>query len=274
MTTSVTSGVRRWAAVARAEFLKIWASKIPLVIFLALPAGTYLFVLELYHVERIGARRAIGNAVEALPLVFFATWNTLLFQLAMVMFAAFWATVDSQYGMIRVACSQPLTRTELLLGRWCAVSAHVVIVTAGLVASELAWTVVYSGVRGVRPADALIVARFTLDVAVLLVSVCVVAMAAASFRRTVGSGIVTALMAFILLAMMTMIPFEILPPRFVLLRYFFYPLQDLPAPAWPGADSPFQRPDFLTSFYTVALVTPVVFALPAILRFRRRDIVE
>jgi hypothetical protein len=54
MTLALPFSVQRCAAVGRAEFLKIWASKIPLVIFPALPVGTYLFILELYHVERGG----------------------------------------------------------------------------------------------------------------------------------------------------------------------------------------------------------------------------
>jgi ABC-type transport system involved in multi-copper enzyme maturation permease subunit len=266
--------VRRCTAVARAEFLKIWASKIPLVIVVALPAGTYLFILELYHVERMSDHLAIGNAVQALPLVFKATWSTLLFQAAMLTFAAFWATVDSQYGMIRVGCCQPLTRTEYLLGKWSGISAHIVLFSIALVLAEVMWTGIYSGFRGVGAGDGVRVARFALELAVLIVAISVVAMAAASCRRTVGSGIVTALMAFILLAVMTMLPFDVLSPRFILLRYFFYPLQGLAVPMSAGADSPFRRPDFLTSFYAVAVATPLLFAVPAALYFRSRDIVE
>jgi len=266
--------IRRCAAVARAEFLKIWASKVPLVILVALPVGTYLFVLELYHVERVGERLAIENAVQALPLVFFATWKTLLFQAAMLTFAAFWTTIDSQYGMLRVGCCQPLTRTELLLGRWCGIGAHVVLFSVALVLSELLWTTLYSGLRGIGVADAVRVARFAVELAVLILAISAVAMAAASCRRTVGSGIVTALMSFILLALMTVLPFDLVPPRLVLFRYFFYPLQEFAAPSLTGADSPFRRPEFLTSFYAVALATPLLFAVPAVAYFGTRDIVE
>jgi ABC-type transport system involved in multi-copper enzyme maturation permease subunit len=265
---------RRCAAVARAEFLKIWASKIPLVILVALPVGTYLFILELYHVEWAGERLAIENAVQALPLVFKATWATLLFQAAMLTFAAFWTTVDSQYGMIRVGCCQPVTRIEYLLGKWWGIGAHIALFSTALVVSELAWTGLYSGFRGIGAADVASVALFAADLSVLVLAISFVAMAASSLRRTVGSGIVTALMAFIMLAVMTMLPFDLLSPRFILLRYFFYPLQDLPARFFPGGDSPFTRPPFLTSFYAVAGATPVLFAVPALVYFSRRDIVE
>ena len=108
----------------------------------------------------------------------------------------------------------------------------------------------------------------------LILAISVVAMAASSCRRTVGSGIVTALMAFLLLAFMTMLPFDVVSPRFILLRYFFYPLQELAVPMSTGTDSPFRRPEFLTSFFTVALATPLVFAVPAVAYLSRRDIVE
>jgi hypothetical protein len=266
--------IRRCAAVAGAEFLKIWASKIPLVILAALPVGTYLFIFELYHVERAHEHVALSNAVQALPFVFEATWGTLLFQAAMLTFAAFWTTVDSQYGMVRVGCCQPLTRVEYQLGKWSGIGAHIAIFSMALVLSELFWTGLYSGFRGIRMADIASVASFAFDLSVLILAISVVAMAVASCRRTVGSGIVTALMAFILLAVMTMLPFDVLSPRLILLRYFFYPLQDLPAQLSHGGDSPFIRPPFLTSFYSVALATPALFALPAALYFKKRDIVE
>ena len=246
----------------------------PLVILVALPVGTYLFILELYHVERMTEHLAIGNAVQALPIVFKATWSTLLFQAAMLTFAAFWATVDSQYRIIRVGCCQPVTRIEYLSGKWAGIGAHIALFSTALVASELAWTGLYSGFKGTHTADVASVAWFAIDLSVLTLAVSVVAMAAASVRRTVGSGIVTALMAFLLLAFMTMLPFDLVSPRFVLLRYFFYPLQDLALSLVVGADSPFRRPEFLTSFYLVALVTPVLFAVPAVAYFRKRDIVE
>lgn len=264
----------RCARAARAEFLKIWASRIPLVILVALPVGTYLFVFELFHVERAAERLPLMHAVAALPLVFFATWKSMLFQAAILTFAAFWATIDSQYGMVRVGRCQPLSRTEWLLGKWAGITAHVVIFSLALVVSELAWAGCYVGLRGIRAADLALLSRFSFDLSVLTAALGIVAMAAASCRRTVGSGIVIALMAFIFLAFMTMVPLDVVSPRLILMRYFFYPLQDLAGPLTAGSDSPFRRPPFLTSFYTVAVVTSALFAIPAALYSTRRDIVE
>ena len=93
----------------------------------------------------------------------------------------------------------------------------------------------YSGVRGIGAADAVRVAWFAVDLAVFVLAISVVAMATASFRRTVGSGIVTAVMSFILLALMTMLPFDLVPPDWSL-RYLL-----LPAPGTRGAHADGRR---------------------------------
>ncbi len=99
-------------------------------------------------------------------------------------------------------------------------------------------------------------------------------MAASSLRRTVGSGIVIAIMTVVLLALMTMLPFRLVPPRLVFMRYFFFPLGELPNP-WTGDnDSPFVRARTLAEFWTVVPATPLVLSLAALLHFRRRDITE
>jgi hypothetical protein len=100
-----------------------------------------------------------------------------------------------------------------------------------------------------------------------------VGLATASFRRTIGSSLVTAMIAFIGLSVMTMLPFDVLPPRFVFVRYLFFPMQEFPSPL-PGRDGMFLRLYSLSDFYTVVLATPLILAIPAILYFRRRGITE
>ena len=273
MTVTAPFTVARFAAMARAEFLKIWASRIPLVILVALPVSTYLFVLELYTIEGIGDR-VHGNAFETLPILFFAAWKTLIFQMAMLTFAAFWGTVDSQYGMVRVACCQPISRLEYVLGKWTAIMAHVAIFAMMLIASELAWTAIYSGIHGIQAGEVAAVARFGVELTAFTVATTFIGMAAASFRRTVGSGIVTAIMSFILLAFMTMLSFRVIAPQWVLMRYFFFAVGELKNPFPTTADSPFIRVHSVFEFYRVALLTPLLFMLPALIYFRKRDIVE
>ena len=89
-----------------------------------------------------------------------------------------------------------------------------------------------------------------------------------------GSGIVIAVMAIVVLALMTMLPFDLVPPRLVFMRYFFFPLGELPNP-WPGEhDSPFVRVRTLMEFWTIVPATPFVLSVAALLHFRRRDITE
>jgi ABC-type transport system involved in multi-copper enzyme maturation permease subunit len=268
------SGFSRFRAACQAEFLKIWASRIPLTILVAVPALTYLFVFELYHVEHLNDLMKPTNALQSLPVVFFAIWKSLLFQAAVVGFSAFWATVDSQYGMVRIGVCQPVTRIEYLVGKWFAISAHVAILAAGFSASLIGWTCLYSGVHGLGVAGVLAMMRFSLELVCLVASIAAITMIAASFRRTVGSGIMVAFMAFIALAIMTVLPFHVLSPRFVLFRYFSFPLGELPDPFPTEGDSIYVRVRTVADFVLVTTMTPLLLALPALAYFRRRDIGE
>jgi ABC-type transport system involved in multi-copper enzyme maturation permease subunit len=261
-----------WRSV-HAEFLKIWASRIPLIFLLAIPALSYVVVFELYHVEQMGTRLSPGHALEALPILFVAVWKLLIFQVAVLAFSAFWATVDSQYGMIRVVGTQPLSRLEYLWGKWMGVGAHIAILTVGLILSLFGWTALYSGVRGIQAADVTALLGFSLELTVVTLALGGIGLASGTFRRTVGSGIVTAVLVFIGLSVMMTLPFDVFPPRFVLMRYLFFPVQEFPNP-FPVEDGLFLRVYSRADFYVTMLATPLVVALPAVLYFRRRDITE
>lgn len=153
-----------------AEFRKIAAARMTLVFVLALPAGTYLFAYELYHVERMVDHMPVPNAYHSLAVLFFASWKTLLFQLALTAFAAFWTTLDSQYGMIRVACSQPVSRSTYLLGKWLGIGGHVVLLSA-VVLCPLVWSAVYTGFRGMGPTQWWAICRFAVEAIVFALSV-------------------------------------------------------------------------------------------------------
>jgi hypothetical protein len=259
---------------AAAEFRKIAAARATLAFLLALPVGTYLVAFELYHVERAGGRLGLPDLGHAVPLLFFASWKTLLFQAAVVSFAAFWTTLDSQYGMIRVACAQPVSRTTYLLGKWLGIGGHVVILSAVYVLCHGLWGALYSGLDRMGLAQWTALGRFAIEALVFSLALAWVGMAAASFRRTVGSGIVIAVMSVVVLALMTMLPFDVVPPRLVFMRYFFFPLGELPDP-WPGEhDSPFVRVRTVAEFWTVVPATPFVLSVAALAHFRRRDITE
>lgn len=260
--------------VVRAEFRKIWDSRLPLVFLLAIPVGCSLVVFELYHVERLARTLQPRHAIDALPVLFFGTWKLMLFQAAVLAFSAFWATVDSQYGMARVVFAQPLSRFTLLAGRWIGLGLHLVIAACALMLSLAAWAALYSGTRGIGPTEVGQVLRSSAEVVLLTLALGGVALAAGSFRRTVSSGMVTAMIVFIGLAAMMMLPFDVVPPRFVFVRYWFYPMQELPNPFPFSPDSPFVRIYPLSDFLLTVVGTPLVLAVLSFGYVRRRDITE
>ncbi len=196
------------------------------------------------------------------------------FPAALVAFCAFWATVDSQYGMIRVGSLQSLTRAEYLAGRWLALCAYASLFVATYILSHLAWIALYSGWEGVGSLGAGRLGRFSAELVLVGVALALISAAAASLRRTVGSGTVTAFLAMIGLAVMTMLPTHVLPPRFVFIRYFFFPFGELVDPFTDYHDSPFVRVHRPVDFVLAVAVTSLAFVIPAALRFCRRDITE
>jgi hypothetical protein len=267
----------RLPALVRAECRRIWVSHVPLAFLVSTAVVVSLFVLDLYRFEGMrGGAYAKRAAMEVLPVLAFATWKTLLLPVALIAFCASWTTLDSQYGMIRVGCTQPLSRTEYYVGRWLALSGYVLLFGLGFVAVQLALVALCSGLSGVGVSDLARVLRFTLESLALLLALAWVTIAVASMRRTVGGGIVTAYLVVIGLAFMTMLPHGIVPPRLVLMRHFFFPLQEFADPfaAEGYHDTPFARVFARGDFWLTVLVTPVLFLLPALLYFHNRDVTE
>ena len=263
-------GVR---ATAVAEFRKIHASRFPLVILAALPPGMFLFVFELYHMEDL-AQRVGPDPLTQFAVLAFTAWKTLLFQATLVAFAAYWTTIDSQYGMIRVAACQPLTRVQYLLGKWLGIGMHVMLLTIAYIATLLTWTTLYAGWEGVDGTTLGALLRFSAQTVVFTTALTLITAAAASLRTTVSAGVITALLTIILLSFAMMLPFDVVSPRFVFMRYFLFPLGELPNPFPAEADSPFVRVLPAIDFYRTTAATAVCFMAPAIWLFRRRDIHE
>jgi hypothetical protein len=73
-----------------------------------------------------------------------------------------------------------------------------------------------------------------------------------------------------------MLPHDLVPPRLVLMRHFFFPLQEFADPfaAQGYRDTPFARAYTRADFSLVVLATPLAFLVPALLTFRRRDVTE
>ncbi len=67
---------------------------------------------------------------------------------------------------------------------------------------------------------------------------------------------------------------DLVSPRFVRMRYFFFPFGELRSPSPDTWASTFQRVHTGADFLVVTAVTPLFIALPSIVRFAGRDISE
>lgn len=275
--TITTETCRRsyFTSLVNAEVLKIFASRMPWFIYAGAFAAVYLWVFDFYHLEHLGVERHPKNFFDVFPLLFFKLWVSLLFHVVVVAFAGFWVSLDNQYGMIRVACTQPLTRYEYLLGKYVAISLHVVLIALVFLFAQCFWLIVYSGVRGVTLAELRLIGLVAADVLVFTLALTWIAISAASFRRTTGSAIITACLVFIGLAFLMTLPHDAIPPQYVFMRYLVFPVGNLPNPfAAYGGDTPFRQMYTHRQFLSVVLATPLLFIVPAFLYFQRRDITE
>ena len=262
----------------KAEFLRIYATRVPQICYLAITAACYLWVFQMYYVEKVSIRMTPSNFFYAFPVLFFGTWKSLAFPVTIICCAASWMVIESQHGMIRVCCTQPVARWEYLAGKMLAILGHVALMTLVYIGAQLGYVALYSGVRGFNAAQAAALGRFVLHQMVLVLALTWIAVSVASFRKTSGAAIVTACLAMIFLGFMTTLPHDVLPPEYVFMRLSVFPIGDLPNPFghWRDfkADNPFRQIYTPLNFYLVMFITPLLFFLPALLHFTRRDITE
>jgi len=209
-----------------------------------------------------------------LPWVLFDAWKTMILQMVIVCFAAYSAAVESQYGMIRLLCAQPMSRTEYVLGKGVAISIHVTALTLVFVGSAVAWTALYSGIGGVSWADLNHLALSTLAFVIFAQALGWIAYSLALLRRTIGESLITVFGVFTLLMFVAAYS----PRRmhgYFLIRYVFFPWKYFPA-----MNSEFRSIASLYASLTlldlflVALITSGLALAVGCASFVRRDITE
>jgi ABC-type transport system involved in multi-copper enzyme maturation permease subunit len=268
--------MQRLGRIIAAEARRIWASRIPLAFLITSVMLVLVFAFELMYVERLGEHLHPRSAMDTLPVLVFSTWKTLLFLAALIPFCAFWMTVDSQYGMVRSACTQPVRRSEYFVGKCAAICAYALLFGATYVLAQVVVATAHSGIQGMTWSDVGRLARFSTEMLAFIVALALAVMSCASVRRTVGGGIVVGYLVVVGLALMTMLPHSVIPPQFVLMRHFFFALQEFgdPFAAFGSGDSVFIRTASIANFVTTIVCTPLLFLVPAMLYFNRRDITE
>ena len=255
-----------------AEFNKFYAFRIPQIAYASIAAFLLFFVIELFYVERLSAHLGPATVIEVIPYLFFVSWKTVAFQLFIITFGAYCVAVDSQYGMIRIGCTQPVSRIQYLLGKAIAIELHVALFVLVYLASLLFWVCLCTGFRGLSlsaiPAVASLAARTV--VFCLGWSGCVIAVSV--FRKSLLDAMVSSCVLFVCFALLTTMPTRFHLESGLLLRYFFYPIGGILPKSWP-IPFPMQNAP-LWQFLLVSFATPAICFIPALLHFQFRDISE
>jgi len=261
----VSSPFRRFVA---AEFRKIFAFRMAQYSYAFIFATTYLYMTYVYYVEELPKHLSVTSAYAILPLLFFATWKSLLLHMFVVAFSVHCVTVESQYGMIRVVAAQPLTRSEYVFGKYLAISAHVALIAGVYLASLAFWSVAYGDSLGVTAEHFGALARFSLRIVLLMIGVAWISVSIALLCRTQMSALVIAGISFMTLGLLTTYRAQTLG-QYHFVRHFMAPLGEVPMPYR------FEFPWYpLATFLWVTLATCAAFLLPALFHFHRRDITE
>lgn len=257
-----------------AEVRKLWALPILRLAVAISPVAMYVFVAEVYHIDKLPLHAPVRNLFDALPWVLFDAWKTLFLQTFIVCFAAYAASVESQYGMIRLLCAQPMSRTEYVLGKGMAISIYVTALTLVFVGSALAWTAVYSGIREVTWSNLNHLALCTLAFVIFAQALGWTAYSLGLLRRTIGESLITTFGFFVLLTFAGAFSSDRMKPYF-LVRYMFFPWK-----YFPGLHSELKSiaglyaSSTLLSLLLVALTTSGLALAIGYGSFVRRDITE
>ena len=257
-----------------AEFLKFYAFRIPQIAYVSIAAFPLLFVIQLFYVEHLFAHIGNRTVTEVIPYLFFASWKTILLHLFLIAFTAYCVVVDSQYGMIRIGCTQPASRAQYIVGKSIAIELHVVLFALLYIASLFVWVGIYTGFRGLSFTGLLALASLAARTVVFCCGLSGCMIGVSILRKTLLDAFVSCCVAFLGFALLTTLPphFHLEPALFV--RYFFYPIAAILPKGWPISLSfPMKNAPFW-QFLLVSLVTPTVCFLPALVHFHFRDISE
>ncbi len=259
----------------RAEVGKLWALPILRLAVAITPVAMYLFIADMYHLRQLPLHTSVRNLFDMLPPVLFDAWKTLILQTVIVCFAAYSSAVESQYGMIRLLCAQPLSRTEYVLGKGVAISIHVTALTLVFVGSAVAWTALYSGVRGVSWADLNQLALCTLAFVIFDQALGWIAYSLGLLRRTIGESLITACGFFIVFGFIA--AYSPRPAQtYYLIRYYFFPWKyflRLDSQLRLMVSALYSSSTLLDLFLVAVITSGLAFAAGYV-SFVRRDITE
>jgi ABC-type transport system involved in multi-copper enzyme maturation permease subunit len=257
----------------RAEFLKIWAMRFPryggagLIVFIG------LITYELFAGEHLAGHVHCTSALTLMPYLIMATWgNLFVIPLYLMGLAAYCMSIDSQYGMIRVGCSQPLSRVGYIASKSIAILLHSALFVSAyffllLVVSAIAGRSITAPYTEVAP----ILASY-LQLLIFCVSFAWLVAGAALFRHTLLESFVSAILVIVALVWLNMMPMHFGLNPYLLLRYYLYPVSSILRKEWLANFPNLENP--LWQFLLTMIATPAIVWGLALARFVRRDITE
>lgn len=258
-----------WSFI-HADLLKTLKFRIFWMAAAGIPLAMYLFVFRIFHIENVAAHREVGNFIAAMPLIWRAFWETSLLQFFLMGFGAYCMAVESQSGMIRMICAQPLSRGEYVLGKLLVLAVAVALLTGVVLASLCAWSVLYAGVHNLTGEQGHQLLRFSISILFFNEVWALTAACVGLLRRDTTSAITAAVIVFVGTALAGgMGPSHWW--KYILTRYYFFPLK------YFGTDGMFFGANSVWSFYDFLLAGAIVLVPTfgiAYLHFLHRDITE
>lgn len=258
----------------RAEFAKVFALKFPAYASLGVVVFVALVTYQLVGGEHIMERLQERNALALLPYLVWASWGKLVvIPIFLIVFATYCTAVDSQYGMVRIGCTQPLTRVDFALGKTAAIVVHAVLFVMLYLCLLILASALLGGMHfAVNAKEIGALFSFGFRLVVLNAAIAWLATGAAFFRKTLLTAFVTALLVVVGCIWLNTLPTEFGLRPYLLFRYFLYPLVPILPSGWsfeiPNADCS------IWQFAAAALGMPAILWSASIAYFVKRDITE
>jgi len=214
--------IARLLRFANAEFCRIGGSRSYWIYHVGVLFVVLLFAADLFLLAR-PAQIPPGAGMSGYPWLFVLIWERMLPLGLVICTSVFWAAADSQHGMIRVVATQPLSRTDYVVGKQLAIGGHAVCFALSVAFSEVIACLVLGGTGGVTRATTTAVAASTCEAIAVMLLFVVLSTSMGLVRRTIGSGLVAMLVVFTVFGITWSAASdtvrEYLPPRYVMLPF-------------------------------------------------------
>ncbi|ABF42080.1 hypothetical protein Acid345_3079 [Candidatus Koribacter versatilis Ellin345] len=258
----------------QAEFVKIWHFRFTSYGAIAVITFTSLIAYDLLKGEDLRSHVALEDWSAFLPFLFFASWEKMFaIQMLLMVMATYCVAVDSQYGMIKIGCSFPCSRTSYANSKLIAVGLHGLLIVVIYISTLVCWSGFAGSWQHIGWASAGAVWSFSLRL--LFFSACFIWLvpSLALLRRTLLEAFVTVMLSLIVFLFLNFMPMRAGLAPYLSFRYLYYPIAPLITKAFPVDKLPNLR-EPLWRFGLANVLPPALLYLWAVVRLNNRDITE